>query len=150
MDIESLLRLLNEHKVRYVVIGATAFPVYGYARATLDVDIFIQQERNNAKAVWKALEAFGYDMTEVTVDDLLTQKLLIRQYIIETDIHPFVSGVNFEEVWQHRVEGEIGGVPTYFASLDDLIKMKQAAGRPKDHEDLQVLLKLKSDKKENS
>ena len=37
MDIERLLRLLNEHSVRYVVIGATAFPVHGYARATLDV-----------------------------------------------------------------------------------------------------------------
>ena len=40
MDTESLLKLLNAHSVRYVVIGATAFPVYGYARATLDIDIF--------------------------------------------------------------------------------------------------------------
>jgi predicted nucleotidyltransferase len=43
MDIEHLLRLLNEHSVRYVVIGATAFPVHGYARATLDVNIFIER-----------------------------------------------------------------------------------------------------------
>ena len=42
MDIESLLRLLNAHKVKYVIIGAAAFPVHGYARATLDVDIFIE------------------------------------------------------------------------------------------------------------
>ena len=40
MDTESLLKLLNAHSVSYVVIGATAFPVYGYARATLDIDIF--------------------------------------------------------------------------------------------------------------
>jgi predicted nucleotidyltransferase len=35
VDIESLLRSLNDHSVEYVLIGATAFPVHGYARATL-------------------------------------------------------------------------------------------------------------------
>ena len=39
MDAERLLRLLKEHRVDFVIIGATAFPVYGYARATLDMDI---------------------------------------------------------------------------------------------------------------
>jgi hypothetical protein len=32
-----------------VIIGATAFPVHGYARATLDIDIFIRPERTNAE-----------------------------------------------------------------------------------------------------
>ncbi len=36
MDTANLLRLLNDHEVKYIVIGASAFPVYGYARATLD------------------------------------------------------------------------------------------------------------------
>jgi predicted nucleotidyltransferase len=35
MDIENLLRSLNEHKVEFVIIGATAFPTHDYARATL-------------------------------------------------------------------------------------------------------------------
>jgi len=42
MDIENLLRLLNENKVKFVIIGATAFPVHGYSRATLDVDILFK------------------------------------------------------------------------------------------------------------
>jgi predicted nucleotidyltransferase len=54
--------------------------------------------------------------------------------------------VGFEEVWKNRVEDEIQGVKVYFASLDDLIKMKKAAGRPKDVEDLKVLRKLKESK----
>jgi hypothetical protein len=33
MDTEGLLRSLNGHRVRYVVIGAAAFPIHGYARA---------------------------------------------------------------------------------------------------------------------
>ena len=49
MDTASLLRSLNAHRVRYVVIGATAFPVHGYARATLDIDVFIEATPENAK-----------------------------------------------------------------------------------------------------
>ncbi len=143
MDTERLLRLLNENNVKYVIIGATAFPVHGYARATLDLDIFIDKEETNVKRALKALTEFGYDMTDLTVDDLQSKKILIRQYIVETDIHPFVKGVTFEEVWQNKVKSKIGSIEAYFASLDDLIKMKTAAARPKDLEDLKVLKKLK-------
>jgi len=150
VDTESLLKSLNAHKVRYVIIGATAFPIHGYARATLDIDIFIEPEKANAEKVRTALAKFGYDMTDVTIDDLLTKKILIRQYILETDIHFFVTGVTFEEVWQNRVEDTLGDTPAFFANLDDLIKMKQAAGRAKDMEDILVLLELKRRKNEDS
>jgi hypothetical protein len=130
--------------VRYVVIGAAAFPVHGYARATLDVDIFIQAAPLNARRTLAALADVGYDVTDITEEDLLGKKILIRQYILETDIHPFVAGATFEEVWRHRIRDRIGKTPANFASLDDLIKMKRAANRPKDREDLRALLKLKS------
>lgn len=143
MDIESLLKSLNAHDVHYVIIGAAAFPVHGYARATLDVDIFIDANEGNVRRTWKALQAFGYDVSDLTLVALRTKKILIRQYLVETDIHPFVAGVTFEEVWAHRVEGEIGETTAWFASLDDLIRMKEAAGRPKDLEDLKVLRKLR-------
>jgi predicted nucleotidyltransferase len=51
MDTESLLRSLNARDVQYVIIGATAFPVHGYARATLDIDVFIAATRENAERV---------------------------------------------------------------------------------------------------
>lgn len=143
MDVENLLRLLKEHKVDFVIIGATAFPVYGYARATLDIDIFIRPTKINAERTWKALKAFGYDVSDIEVDELLKKKLLIRQYLLETDIHPFVKGVTFEEVWRNKVRAKFGDTFVYFASLDDLIKMKRAAGRVKDLEDLKYLKKLK-------
>jgi hypothetical protein len=129
--------------VRYVIIGATAFPVHGYARATLDVDILIEPTEENASRMWEALRAFGYDVTDVTIKDMLAKKILIRQYLLETDIHPSAAGVTFEQVWDNRVEGAVGETPTYFAGLDELIAMKQAAGRPKDMEDLRALLKLR-------
>jgi len=135
--------LLKENKVRFVIIGATAFPVYGYSRTTLDIDIFIEPMPLNAQKTLRALSDFGYDLTDISVDDLLTKKVLIRQYIVETDIHPFVTGTTFESVWAHKVKGKLGDTFVWFASLDDLIKMKKAAGRAKDLEDLKYLLKLK-------
>jgi hypothetical protein len=145
VDIESLLRSLNDHSVEYVLIGATAFPVHGYARASLDVDIFIRATPENAQHTRRALTAFGYDLNEVTDEELLTKKVLIRQYLVEADIHPYVSGVTFDEVWSRRVHDRLGQTPTAFASLDDLIRMKEAAGRPKDLEDLRVLRRLRGD-----
>ena len=142
MKVEKLLSLLKEHRVQFVVIGATAFPVHGYARATLDIDLFIRPDRPNAERMWQALKEFGTDLSDVTVSDLLEKKLLIRQYAVETDIHPFVKGINFQRVWKNKVLAKFGETFVWFASLRDLIQMKQAAGRPKDVEDLKYLRRL--------
>ena len=143
MDTESLLKSLKGHKVQFVIIGATAFPVHGYSRATLDIDIFIRPEILNAEKTLSALKDFGYDVSDIAVDELLTKKILIRQYLVETDIHPYVKGVSFDTVWGNKVKAKFGETFVWFASLDDLIKMKRAAGRPKDREDLKYLLKLR-------
>jgi hypothetical protein len=144
MDIENLLRLLNAHAVDYVVIGARAFPVHGYSRTTLDLDLLIRPEPANAARVLEALREFGYDVTDLTVEDLLAYKVLIRQYLVETDIHPFAAGVTFDQVWQNKVSDLYGDTPAAFASLDDLILMKQAANRPKDQADLMFLLAIRN------
>ena len=146
MDTEDLLRSLNAHRVEFVIIGATAFPIHGYARATLDIDIFIRPEPQNAAQLLEALRDFGYDVSDITLEDLLTKKVLIRQYLVETDIHPFVSGVTFDQVWKNRVSGTYGNERVFYASLDNLITMKQAVGRPKDLEDLKILQILKQKK----
>jgi predicted nucleotidyltransferase len=144
MDTASLLKSLNAYNVRYVVIGATAFPVHGYSRTTLDIDVFIEPIPQNAQRTIEALKSFGYDVTDLTIKDLLTKKVLIRQYLIETDIHPFVKGITFEQVWKNRIRNKIGRTTANFASLHDLIQMKKAAGRAKDREDLKILKQLTS------
>jgi hypothetical protein len=40
---------LNGHNVDYVIIGATAFPFHGYSLATLDTEIFIIPNKENAQ-----------------------------------------------------------------------------------------------------
>lgn len=69
-------------------------------------------------------------------------KVLIRQYLLETDIHPFVKGVVFEDIWKNKITSKIGKTKVYFPSLEDMIRMKKAAGRAKDREDLKFLKKL--------
>jgi len=144
MNAEQLLKLLKENQVKFVIIGATAFPVHGYSRATLDIDIFIKPEKENARRTLKALKEFGYDVTDITIDDLLTKKVLIRQYVIETDIHPAVKGVTFDKLWKNKVKARFGKTFVWFASLDDLITMKKAASRSRDVEDLKYLRRLKN------
>jgi predicted nucleotidyltransferase len=143
MDTEKLLQLLKENKVLFVVIGATAFPVYGYARATLDIDIFVKNDVGNIKRIMKALKEFGYDLMGLTPEDFLSHKILIRQYMVEADIHSFVKGVTFDEVWKNKITAEFGKTEVYFPSLDDMIKMKEAAGRAIDLEDLKYLRKIR-------
>jgi predicted nucleotidyltransferase len=143
MDTERLLRLLKENKACFLVIGASAFPVYGYARATLDIDIFIRPDHRNVERTMKALEQFGYDLMDLTPEDFMKNKILIRQYTVEADFHPFVKGARFEDIWKNRIKAKFGNTEVYFPSLDDMIKMKRAAGRIKDREDLKYLTKLK-------
>jgi predicted nucleotidyltransferase len=71
-----------------------------------------------------------------------TKKVLLRQYILQTDIHPFVKGVTFDEAWSERTRTSIEGVRVNVPSLRHLIVMKKAAGRGKDREDLRVLREL--------
>lgn len=148
MDIAKLLKSLNDHDVKYVIIGAMAFAAHGWSRTTHDIDIFIEATRENVERTRKALMSFGYDMRDASIEEMLTQKILLRQYVIETDIHPFVKGASFCKIWKDKVPEKLYGVRTYFASLNDLIRMKRAAGRPKDREDLKNLLHIRKILKE--
>jgi len=147
MEVENLLQSLNAHKVQYVIIGATAFPVHGYSRITFDIDIFIRASQRNGEKTLNALSEAGYDICDLTVGELLKKKILFRQYVLEADIHPHVTGTTFDSVWRKKKQARIGKTPAYFASLSDLIRMKKAAGRMKDKEDLKYLEKLKKKKK---
>lgn len=147
MNIPKLLSLLNARKVNYVIIGASAMPVHGYTRHTKDIDIFIEATKENALRTMDALKECGYDLMDLTVEEMLQKKILLRQYILETDIHPMVTGTTWNDVWKSKVSAELDGVVSYFASLDELIKMKKAAGRGKDMDDLQYLMKIRSSSK---
>lgn len=144
MDIKSILQSLSDHKVRFLVIGAWALPAHGYVRATEDIDIFIQPTKANAARTVAALKSVGYDvLADVALDTVLKKKVLLRQYLQQTDVHPFVKGASFQRAWKSRQQTEIDGVRVFVPSLEVLIAMKRAAGRGKDAEDLRALKAIK-------
>lgn len=143
-SIQALLRLLNESDVRYLVIGATAFAAHGWVRATADIDLFVADDPGNIARLRTALAAFGYDITDADAEDFRRYKILLRQYDLPLDIHPFVAScAEFESCWKRRIVADLGEVQAPFAALDDLIAMKRAAGRPKHLEDLRQLERLR-------
>lgn len=146
MDIKKLLQSLLDRKVKFLVVGAWALPAYGFERMTGDIDIFIKPTRLNAKRTLGALKAIGYDVEDASISLLLSKKVLFRQYILQTDIHPFVAGVDFDSSWRNKVQTEIKGLKVFVPSLEDFLKMKKAANRPKDLEDIRILEKVREKK----
>lgn len=149
MDIKNLLKLLKEHNVRFVIIGGVACVAHGFDRLTKDIDIFVEPTKENMQRTFNALRAFGYDLMDVTIEEALKKKLLFRQYILRTDIHPMVTGVDFETVWKNKAPIRFKDEEVYFASIDDLIKMKKAAGRDVDLQDLRFLNEVKKQKQKS-
>ena len=148
MDIQTLLRSLRGHKVKFLVIGAWALPAHGYTRMTQDVDIFIEATEENASRTMKALVQVGYDIVrDTTAKTFLTKKVLLREYVLRTDIHPFAKGITFKEAWANKIQTQIKGVKIFVPSLDDMITMKEAAGRYQDMADLEALKEIKRQKK---
>lgn len=140
MGVKRLLKSLLDRKVKFLVIGAWTLPAHGHERMTRDIDIFVEPTRANARRTIAALLDVGYDsVMDVPPEIFLTKKVLLRQYVLQADIHPFVKGVSFKDAWKRRKKTNIKGLGVFVPSLEDLIIMKRAAGRKRDKLDLEVL-----------
>jgi len=150
-DIQDFIRLLNQHHVRYLIVGGEAVIYYGYARLTGDVDFFFETTRKNALNMFEALKEFWQgDVPGIEGFEALMESGVIFQFGVppnRIDILTHVDGVTFKEAWRGRATTsmEIRGkqVSIYFIGLDELIANKKAINRPKDQEDLKYLVKAK-------
>lgn len=140
-DFADFLDALNSERVRYVVIGGMAVLSYLPYRTTRDIDVLIEATRENAAAARRAVQRWGGFEPEFDVGDFLSGDILSFGGLLRVEVHTQVPGVEWEHVWEHKVVGELGGVTTHFVSLDDLIAMKEATGRPE--KDLPDLKRLK-------
>lgn len=140
----NLVRLLNEEKVEYVVLGGHAVIAHGYLRTTGDIDIFVNPTPENAVKIVLALEKYGFTNGEFEVSDftLVPNYLSFSRYDGWIDLMTFTVGVTFEECYQNKIELEVQGVKIKFINLRELIKNKKALGRAQDLNDLQNLENL--------
>jgi predicted nucleotidyltransferase len=142
-DLKEFLRAFNEHGVKYLIVGGYAFGAHAEPRATKDLDVFIATDEANSNAVYRALAAYGAPLDGFTPSDFRDDSgFQIGQPPVRIDILQNISGINFDEAWEHRIEGLIDGeVLAPVISKDDLIRNKLEAGRDQDLLDVKALLR---------
>ena len=135
-----------------MIVGGEAVIFYGHARYTGDVDFFYSDKDKNAKALFDALLVFwDGDIPEINnFTDLQTSGQIIQfgRPPNRIDLLNRIDGVHFDEAWPTRkkveLETESGFIPINYLNLENLIKNKEAAARPKDLDDLKYLKPLKT------
>ena len=140
-DFSDLLRIFNEHNVRYMVIGGYAVVQYAEPRFTKDLDVLISTDATNAEAVYNALREFGAPLAGLTPHDFAEEGFFFQMGVppVRVDILMGIPGIQFEDCWNRRVEVDFEGLRVIFISKQDLIASKRAAGRPQDLIDADLL-----------
>lgn len=140
-DFKELLNLLNEEKVRYLIVGGYAVIHHTEPRYTKDLDIWVSTNRENAERVYTALRKFGAPLAGITLEDFQTANLVYHmgRPPARVDVLMGLKGVEFEACWSSRVEAEFSGVKTQFLSRGDLVTNKREVGRPQDLMDVESL-----------
>lgn len=139
-DYEEFIAVLNDHGVRYLIIGAHAVAFHARPRATKDLDILLDPTPTNARRTLAALRAFfgGADLG-YRVEDLMDPRWIIQFGVapIRIDVLSEIPGLrSFKEAWKHRVDARFASVTTHYLGLDDLIRAKEATGRAQDRADV--------------
>ncbi len=140
-DFAEFLRSLRSNGAEYLLVGGYAVGLYGYPRATADIDVWVRRSPRNAEKVVAAIRSFGFDVPALSVELLMKPDQVIRMGLppLRIEVLTSVTGVEFEECWASRNEMLLGGEPVWLPKLEDLKKNKAASGRPKDLEDLRHL-----------
>ncbi|OHD75951.1 MAG: hypothetical protein A2V99_18780, partial [Spirochaetes bacterium RBG_16_67_19] len=107
-DFEDMLHLLNQHEVRYLIIGGLAFIYHAKPRYTKDMDLCIGPAVDNIVRANRALEDFG---SPISIEpDNLDQIVQLGVAPDRIDIMLTVPGVRFETAWNRRNIGNYGSV----------------------------------------
>ncbi len=140
-DFSEFLRLLNAHGVDYLLVGGYAVAIHGYARATVDMDVWVACQQPNAERIVAALREFGFDLPEVSADLFLRRERVVRMGVapLRIELLTSIDGVEFAGCQRRVVEVRLDGIDVPVISLGDLRANKRAAGRTKDLLDLENL-----------
>lgn len=152
-DPEAILRSLVSHEVDFIVIGALAAYLHGSPLPTLDIDITPNPKLANMARLSKALSdmnakvraegveplTFSHDARSLAAGNIWN---LTTTYG-ELDIAAVPAGTRgYADLRQGATPTKIGPIEVLVASLSDVIRSKEAAGRDKDRRALPVLREL--------
>ena len=140
-DFREFLRLLNRHRVKYLVVGGYSVAYHGYPRYTGDIDIYVAISTRNAAGLAKVFRDFGFG--EGGPDPAAFQQrgqiIRIGREPMRLEILNEIDGVVFADCYARRIRARLDNLVVNFIGYDDLLKNKRSAGRDKDRADVDVL-----------
>lgn len=149
------LRALDRHGVRYVLIGGLGARIHGSPTVTNDIDICYERTTENLERLAAALRQLDARLRGVSEDvpfQLDAAALAAGDHFTFTtragslDCLGSPAGVGgFDELARNARLFEVEGLTLLVASIDDLIRMKRAAGRRKDLIEVEILAALKEE-----
>ena len=151
------LEVLLADDVEFVLIGGLAARLHGSPTVTDDLDISHSKERVNLERLAESLISLNArlrlpdpdERIDVTLDWRLLHAADNLTFI--TDFGPLdclalPAGIeSYDEMAQRAAVMDLEGIAIKVASIDDLMRMKQAAGRRKDLIELEILAALKDE-----
>lgn len=161
LDLGRLLATLADHGVDYVVIGGVATQVHGHRRTTMDLDLTPDPDRENLgrlAAALAELEARPRDpaLAQAEVPATDPERLSVAPFVPPLvtrhgQLHILMEpkgARTFDRMRKAALVIELDGVEVAIASLDDLIRMKRAAGRPSDLDDIAALTEAEKQRRD--
>lgn len=148
---EEIIAALDRHRVRYVVIGGLGAVLHGSPIVTQDADICPARTREDLDLLAAALRDLHARLRVSGVPDGIpfphdsaflsnVQLLNLTTPFGDLDLNYLPSGTSgYEDLVRNAVTYEIGGKQVRVASLDDIIRSKEAANREKDRAVLPTL-----------
>jgi hypothetical protein len=143
-----LLRLFDQHKVKYLIIGGYAVSLYAEPRYTKDLDFWIECSTANARKLMAALQEFGAPLASIRIQDFATPGCAYTAGIppLRFDILTRIKGAKFSTAYTKRRKVKIEDVPACYVSYETLLLLKKAAGRDQDKADVKTLKRFKPSK----
>ena len=120
-DFKEFLELLNENKVKYLVVGGYAVAFHGHPRYTKDIDVWIELSPDNANNLLNALKKFGFGSLGLKPDDFLESDQIIQLGYPPNriDILTTLKDLKFEDCYKTKVEVEIQGLHIDFIDIEN-------------------------------
>lgn len=134
-DYKEMLQILQNQDVDFILVGAYALAAQGYPRSTLDIDIWVDPTKENSMKVFKALSEFGVPLDEIGTNSFEQKGIMFQIGVApcRIDIITEISGdIDFQSARNRAKQVEIEDISLNILSIEDLIKNKEATGRPKD------------------
>lgn len=142
-DIREFVELCLSRKVDFLLVGGYALAFHGAPRFTEDIDLMVLVSPENADKLFDVIETFGFGNTGITREDFLDAEQVIQlgRAPHRIDLLTGISGITWEEAWASRVPVSLDGLAIHAIGKEELIRNKQATGRPQDLADLARLRK---------